>query len=94
MTHWQYFKVFIQSISSCCMFQARIRILALVAKLFALSSSLATAVYSSNLLNLFEVEINNGHDMLTTLSALELLYEVGTIQFAVFFFNYRKLLTC
>ncbi|CAL9749451.1 unnamed protein product [Musa acuminata subsp. burmannicoides] len=55
---------------------ARIRILALVAKLFALSSSLATAVYSSNLLNLFEVEINNGHDMLTTLSALELLYEL------------------
>lgn len=76
------------------MFQARIRILALVAKLFALSSSLATAVYSSNLLNLFEVEINNGHDMLTTLSALELLYEVGTIKFAVFFFNYLKLLTC
>ncbi|RWW80791.1 hypothetical protein BHE74_00010850 [Ensete ventricosum] len=66
---------------SCCMFQARIRILALVAKLFSLSSSIATAVYSSNLLNLFEVEINNGHDMLTTLSALELLYEVGTIRF-------------
>ncbi|RWW24304.1 hypothetical protein GW17_00011417 [Ensete ventricosum] len=60
---------------------ARIRILALVAKLFSLSSSIATAVYSSNLLNLFEVEINNGHDMLTTLSALELLYEVGTIRF-------------
>ncbi|URD93015.1 Proteasome non-ATPase 26S subunit [Musa troglodytarum] len=55
---------------------AHIRILALVAKLFSLSSSIATAVYNSNLLNLFEVEINNDHDMLTTLSALELLYEL------------------
>ncbi|XP_008801496.2 uncharacterized protein LOC103715588 isoform X1 [Phoenix dactylifera] len=55
---------------------ARIRILALIAKLFSLSSSVATAVYNSNLLNLFEIEINNKHDMLTTLSALELLYEL------------------
>lgn len=60
------------------MLQARIRILALIAKLFSLSSSVATAVYDSNLLNLFVIEINNRHDMLTTLSALELLYEVKT----------------
>ncbi|XP_072961867.1 uncharacterized protein [Typha angustifolia] len=55
----------------------RIRILALIVKLFSVSSSVATAVYDSGLLNLFEVEINDRHDILTTLSALELLYELA-----------------
>ncbi|XP_042464433.1 uncharacterized protein LOC122047316 [Zingiber officinale] len=55
---------------------ARTRILALLAKLFSLSSTVASAIYSSNLLNLFEIEINNGNDMLATLSALEILYEL------------------
>ncbi|KAG6529866.1 hypothetical protein ZIOFF_012081 [Zingiber officinale] len=55
---------------------ARTRILALLAKLFSLSSTVASAIYSSNLLNLFEIEINNGNDMLATLSALEILNEL------------------
>nr|CAD1834447.1 unnamed protein product [Ananas comosus var. bracteatus] len=55
---------------------ARIRILALIAKLFSVSSSVATAAYDSDLLSLFEAEINSRRDMLTTLSALELLYEL------------------
>lgn len=63
------------------MFQARVRILALVAKLFSLSYSVASVIYNSDLLTLFEVEISKTNDMLTTLSALELLYEVITYIF-------------
>ncbi|KAH7651700.1 26S proteasome non-ATPase regulatory subunit 5 protein [Dioscorea alata] len=55
---------------------ARIRILSLVSKLFSISSLAATAVYDSNLLSLFEDQINQQDDMLMTLSALELLYEL------------------
>lgn len=58
------------------MHQARIRILSLASKLFSISSLAATAVYDSNLLSLFEDQINQQDDMLMTLSALELLYEV------------------
>lgn len=63
------------------LFQARVRILALVAKLFSLSYSVASVIYNSDLLTLFEVEISKTNDMLTTLSALELLYEVITYIF-------------
>ncbi|XP_052156888.1 uncharacterized protein LOC127774649 [Oryza glaberrima] len=55
---------------------ARIRILSLVAKLFAVSTYTATAIYDSNLLSLFEDEIKDRGDMLKTLSALEVLYEL------------------
>nr|CAD1823612.1 unnamed protein product [Ananas comosus var. bracteatus] len=54
----------------------RIRILSIIVKLFSISCSVATAVNDSNLLNLFEVEIKDSRDMLTSLSALELLYEL------------------
>ncbi|WOL11051.1 ARM repeat superfamily protein [Canna indica] len=70
----------------------RIRILALVAKLFSLSTSMATAVYNSNLLNLFEIEIKNGHDVLTILSALELLYELVESPHSSMFFLRTTLL--
>ncbi|KQK04957.1 uncharacterized protein LOC100830727 [Brachypodium distachyon] len=56
---------------------ARIRILSLIAKLFAVSSSTATAIRDSNLLSLFEDEIKDRKDMLKTLSALEVLYELA-----------------
>lgn len=59
-------------------FQARIRVLALIVKLFSISSLVASAVYDSKLLGLLEAEVNNKSDMLTTLSALELLYEVNS----------------
>ncbi|RWR89140.1 26S proteasome non-ATPase regulatory subunit 5 [Cinnamomum micranthum f. kanehirae] len=57
--------------------QARIRVLALIVKLFSISSLVASAVYDSKLLGLLEAEVNNKSDMLTTLSALELLYELA-----------------
>lgn len=68
-------------------FQARVRILALIAKLFSISISVATMVYDSNLLNLYEAEISNTDDMLMCLSALELLYEVIDF-FVLFFFQF------
>lgn len=55
---------------------ARIRILSLVAKLFTVSSGIATAIRDSNLLSLFEDEIKDRRDTLKTLSALEVLYEL------------------
>ncbi|KAF0926232.1 hypothetical protein E2562_022061 [Oryza meyeriana var. granulata] len=55
---------------------ARIRILSLIAKLFAVSTYTATAIFDSNLLRLFEDEIKDRKDMLKTLSALEVLYEL------------------
>lgn len=56
--------------------QGRVRVLALVVKLFSISTSVALRVYSSNLLSLLETEISNSNDTLATLSSLELLYEV------------------
>ncbi|XP_062232109.1 uncharacterized protein LOC133929388 [Phragmites australis] len=55
---------------------ARIRILSLIAKLFTVSSYTATAIRDSNLLSIFEEEIKDRKDMLKTLSALEVLYEL------------------
>ena len=55
---------------------AQIRILSLIAKLFGASSCTATAIRDSNLLSLFEDEIKDRKDMLKTLSALEVLYEL------------------
>ncbi|PWZ18628.1 hypothetical protein Zm00014a_044212 [Zea mays] len=55
---------------------ARIRILSLIAKLFTVSSYTATAIRDSNLLSIFEEEIKDRRDMLKTLSALEVLYEL------------------
>jgi hypothetical protein len=48
----------------------------LIAKLFTVSSYTATAIRDSNLLSIFEDEIKDRRDMLKTLSALEVLYEV------------------
>jgi len=48
----------------------------LIAKLFTVSSYTAAAIRDSNLLSIFEEEIKDRRDMLKTLSALEVLYEV------------------
>ncbi|KAJ1689875.1 hypothetical protein LUZ63_014030 [Rhynchospora breviuscula] len=55
---------------------ARIRILALITKLYPVSNQVVKAIHDWNLLSLFETEINNGKDPLTSLSAMELLYEL------------------
>lgn len=58
-------------------FQGRVRILALVVKLFSVSDYVASAVYNSNLLGLLEAEVSNSNDTLATLNILELFYEVS-----------------
>ncbi|KAL6848648.1 hypothetical protein ACP4OV_021231 [Aristida adscensionis] len=58
---------------------ARIRVLSLIAKLFTVSSYTATAIRDSNLLSIFGDEIKDRRDMLKTLSALEVLYELFQI---------------
>lgn len=59
--------------------QGRVRIMALVVKLFSVSRSAASAIYRLDLLKLLEAEIRNADDTLVTLSVLELLYEVATL---------------
>lgn len=54
----------------------KIRVLALIKELFSLTSSIALYVYKANLLKLYEEEINKTDDILSTLTALELLYEL------------------
>ncbi|KAG2681833.1 hypothetical protein I3760_11G162000 [Carya illinoinensis] len=70
----------------------RVRVLALIVKLFSVSDSVASVIYSSNLLSLFEVEINNKNDALVTLSVLELLYELADIQHGTEFLSKTALL--
>ncbi|KAJ3695705.1 hypothetical protein LUZ60_001082 [Juncus effusus] len=54
----------------------RVRILALISKLYSVSNSVASEIHKSDLLKLFESEINNGKDRLAALNSMELLYEL------------------
>ncbi|KAJ1442409.1 Armadillo-type fold [Sesbania bispinosa] len=64
-------------IASQCSSLGRVRVLALVVKLFSVSRSAASTINSLNLLKLLEAEIRNTDDTLVTLSVLELLYEAA-----------------
>ncbi|EXB75016.1 26S proteasome non-ATPase regulatory subunit 5 [Morus notabilis] len=70
----------------------RVRVLALMVKLFSVSSSVASIIYKLNLLRLFEEEINNTNDTLVTLNVLELLYELSEIQHGREFLSGNSLL--
>ncbi|KAJ7981773.1 ARM repeat superfamily protein [Quillaja saponaria] len=67
-------------LASRCSSLGRVRVMALVVKLFSVSRSVASVVYRSNLLNLLEAEVRNEKDILVTLSVLELLYELAEIE--------------
>jgi 26S proteasome non-ATPase regulatory subunit 5 len=58
----------------------RVRVLALVVKLFSVSTSAASAIHSLNLLKLLEEEIRRADDTLVTLSVFELLYELAEVE--------------
>ncbi|XP_050368538.1 uncharacterized protein LOC126786682 [Argentina anserina] len=66
-------------LASECSSLGRIRILALIVKLFSISPHVASVVSKSNLLRLFEAEINS-NDTLSTLNVMELLYELSEIE--------------
>lgn len=58
-------------------FQARVRVLSLIVKLFAISPHVALAIKNSGLLDLLEIEMKSTKDTLVILNVLELYYEVG-----------------
>ncbi|KAK1424560.1 hypothetical protein QVD17_19892 [Tagetes erecta] len=70
----------ITKLAARCSSLGRVRVLALIVKLFSTSSAAATLVYNSNLLGLLEAEIRNVNDTLLTLSVLELYYELAEVQ--------------
>ncbi|KAG5546186.1 hypothetical protein RHGRI_018385 [Rhododendron griersonianum] len=72
--------------------KGRVRVLALIVKLFSISSSMASVVYNSNLLSLLEAELRNVNDTLVTLSVLELFYELAEIQHSTEFLSRTTLL--
>lgn len=80
------------NIAARCSSLGKVRVLALIVKLFSVSNLVASAIYNSNLLNLFEAEINNTSDTLVTLSVLELLYELAEIQHGTEFLSRTTLL--
>ncbi|KAG6421359.1 hypothetical protein SASPL_117910 [Salvia splendens] len=63
------------SVAEKCTSLGRVRVLALIVKLFSISSSVASEVSKSNFLSLLEAEVRNTNDTLVTLSVLELIYE-------------------
>ncbi|KAL1363435.1 uncharacterized protein [Arachis hypogaea] len=80
------------AISSRCSSLGRVRIMALVVKLFSVSRSAASTIYSLNLLKLLEAEIKNANDTLVTLSVLELLYELAEIEHGTEFLSKTSIL--
>ncbi|KAG8364910.1 hypothetical protein BUALT_Bualt18G0047600 [Buddleja alternifolia] len=61
------------SLAAKCSSLGRVRVLALIVRLFSISSSVASEVSKSNLLSLMEAEVKNRNDTLVSLSVLELL---------------------
>nr|DAD21039.1 TPA_asm: hypothetical protein HUJ06_022502 [Nelumbo nucifera] len=82
----------LRNLASHCSSLGRVRVLALIVKLFSISSSVASTIFNSNLLSLLEEEIHNTNDMLMTLSVLELLYELVEIPHATGFLSRTTLL--
>ncbi|CAJ2645455.1 uncharacterized protein LOC123895299 isoform X2 [Trifolium pratense] len=78
-------------IASQCSSLGRVRVLALVVKLFSVSTSAASAIYSLNLLKLLEAEIRSADDTLVTLSVFELLYELAEVEHGAEFLSKSSL---
>ncbi|XP_057461582.1 uncharacterized protein LOC130751874 isoform X2 [Actinidia eriantha] len=82
----------LRNLAAGCSSLGRVRVLALVVKLFSISSSVASVVYNLNLLSLLEAEVSNVNDTLVTLSVLELYYELAEIQHSTEFLSRTTLL--
>ncbi|KAF8409206.1 hypothetical protein HHK36_005280 [Tetracentron sinense] len=82
----------LRNLAASCSSLGRVRVLALIVKLFSVSSSVASIIYNSNLLGLLEAEVNNTNDILMTLSILELLYELAEIPHGTEFLSRTSLL--
>jgi 26S proteasome non-ATPase regulatory subunit 5 len=82
----------LRNLASRCSSLGRVRVMALIVKLFSISHSVASVVYNSNLLDLLLAEIRNVNDTLVTLSVLEILYELAEIQHCTEFLSQTTLL--
>lgn len=80
------------NLATNCSPLGRVRVLALIVKLFSISTSVATRVYNSNLLSLFEAETKRSNDTLATLSSLELLYELVDVPHSTEFLSRTQVL--
>ncbi|KAI3466091.1 hypothetical protein Pfo_022754 [Paulownia fortunei] len=80
------------NLAATCSSLGRVRVLALIVRLFSISSSVASEVSKSNLLSLMEAEVRNTNDTLVTLSVLEILYELVEVQHSAEFLSKTSLL--
>ncbi|CAA0808680.1 ARM repeat superfamily protein [Striga hermonthica] len=80
------------NLTAKCSSLGRVRVLALIVRLFSISSSVASEVCRYNLLNLLEAEVKNTNDTLVTLSVLELLYELVEVQHSAEFLSKTSLI--
>jgi 26S proteasome non-ATPase regulatory subunit 5 len=69
----------------------RVRVLALIVKLFSVSSTVASVIHRSNLISLLEEEISNSNDLLEVSSVLELFYELAEIEHGTEFLSRETL---
>ncbi|KAK6154360.1 hypothetical protein DH2020_008608 [Rehmannia glutinosa] len=72
------------NLAAKCSSLGRVRVLALIVRLFSISSSVASEVSRSNLLSLLEAEVKNTNDTLVTLNVLELLYEITRLGVSIY----------
>ncbi|KAK9070586.1 hypothetical protein SSX86_010988 [Deinandra increscens subsp. villosa] len=82
----------ITKLAARCSPLGRVRVLALIVKLFSTSRAVARLVYNSNLLGVLEAEIRNVNDTLITLSVLELFYELAEVQHGMEYVSQTNLL--
>ncbi|KAL6543279.1 hypothetical protein OROHE_010799 [Orobanche hederae] len=80
------------NLAANCSSLGRVRVLALIVRLFSISSSVASELSRFNLLSLLEAEVRNTNDTLVTLSVLELLYELVEVQHSAEFLSKTSLL--
>ncbi|KAK4420384.1 hypothetical protein Salat_1988700 [Sesamum alatum] len=80
------------NLAAKCSSLGRVRVLALIVRLFSISSSVASEVSKSNLLSLLEAEVKNTNDTLVILSVLELLYELTEVKHSTEFLSKTSLL--
>ncbi|KAL2483585.1 ARM repeat superfamily protein [Forsythia ovata] len=80
------------NLATRCSSLGRVRVLALIVRLFSISSSVASEISKSNLINILEADVRNTNDTLVTLSVLELLYELAEVQHSAEFLSKTSLL--
>ncbi|KAL7143370.1 hypothetical protein ABFS83_08G186700 [Erythranthe nasuta] len=80
------------NVAEKCSSLGRVRVLALIVRLFSASRSVASEVSRSGLLSLLEAEVRNTNDTLVTLSVLELIYELAEVEHSAEFVSKTSLL--